>query len=232
MKTIFITLFFSILYFSSFSTNKLVAKVKVEKMVNGKLIVLKSMIFIDFEKNKFITEYTEPEQSIVFSNTKGEAKMYFPKTKKVVSQQNSMLSSSADVLYFLLTTKEYDLGLKSEGCKLLETKYEEGVTVTLWEPPAHKKKHIKQIKLVYKNETPIYTEYINHKDKKIKETYYYNYQIINNYPVPTKITEYVYLKKGQKIVSRKTYSDIKTGTNAEHNMFNFEIPESTSSSKK
>ena len=209
---------------------KISSKLLVEKLIDGKVLKVNSEIFIDTKKTTLISCYMKPEESVMISNSKGEVQVYFPKTNTVKIQYNKILSADNDILFYLLKTQDYDLGLKASGCKLIETKNEDSLMITIWAPPVSTKSIIKQIKQVYKDDKPIYSEYLNNKGEKISETFYYEYQIINHLPIPTKITEYLYLKNGKKIVSRKIYSDIKIGKRATNSMFNFKVPLSATSS--
>lgn len=205
--------------------NRISASMKIEKLNNGKVVRIGADVFIDMDNLKMTTHFRYPSEYILMSNNKGEMKLYYPKENKVYVNQSKILSAQSDIIFYLLTTKEYNFGLNQEGCKLKDTKFEDNLMVTYWEPPLSQQKELKELKFVYENNKPIYSAYINHKGKIVKKTYYYDYKFVNNFPIPTKVTEYLFMKDGSKVISRKTYSNLKSGPGVSRAMVDYVIPD-------
>ena len=66
------------------------------------------------------------------------------------------------------------------------------------------------------------SEYINSKGKVIQKYYYDNYQYLEQYYLPLRMTEFVYTAKGDSIVTMKEYSNIQS--NVTNNLIDFKIP--------
>ena len=96
--------------------------------------------------------------------------------------------------------------------------------VTSWIPPAHLMNQIENVEMAYENYLPIYTAIYDNKSKISKRVYYSNYVYVGQYSLPLKITEIEYLANGDSIISRKEYSNVKMGTEADNSYFNFKIP--------
>ncbi len=226
-KTFFLLLISLFVLFSNAQdgSNRVSASLLVEKLSDGKVVKVGANIYIDLNELKMVTHYLYPKEYMLISNNKGEIKFYFPDKNEVFTDQSKSYAAQNELIYYLLTTKEYNFGVDQVGCKLKSTTYEDNHLVTMWEPPLAQQENFKEMKFVYKNNLPVFSAYMDKHDSVVKKTYYYDYQFINRFPIPRKITEYLYLKNGTKIISRKTYTNLKSGFNVNHTMFDFKIPD-------
>jgi len=194
-----------------------------KKLHNGKVFIIKADVFYNIDGNMTL-HYTYPQEYIFITNPKGEIKVYYPSTNKVLIQQNEIFSSENDVLYSFFSQKTTDMGLKEYGFVIQNSRYQQDMMITTWLPPISAMDKISKIEMAHENYLPIYTAIYNTKSKFSKKIYYGDYMNVSQYSFPLKITEIEYLANGDSIISRKQYSDIKTGIRAKSAYFNYTIP--------
>lgn len=215
-----VTLFFGFVA----DSRRIMAHMESEKLISGKKIVIRGDVFYNQAEGKMIVHYTYPQDYFYVSNTLGEVKMYLPESNQVMIQRNPILSSQNDVLYYFLSNKISDLGLKDAGFKLADTKVEDRNVITTWTPPAPANKKVSKVEIVHQNFVPIYSAYFDLDEKISKKIYYSKYFQTNEAMIPQLITEIEYIPTGDSIISRKKYSEIKTGFSAQSHYFDFSVP--------
>ncbi len=203
---------------------RIMTHMESEKLISGKKISIQGDIFYNYSEGKMIVHYTYPQEYFFVSNTKGEVKIYLPDNNQVMIQRNPVYSSQNDALYYFLSNKTNDLGLKEAGFELSDTKAEERNIITTWNPPDLANKTISKVEMVHQDFLPIYTAYFNLDGKITKKTYYSKYLNTTNAMIPQMITEIDFIPNGDSIISRKKYTDIKTGYSAQSQYFDFNIP--------
>lgn len=206
------------------TATKFTATITQEKLFKGKVTRNTIDVYIDLEKGQIIKESKVGKHTIMKTNALGEMEIYFPKSNTVIRKRSTNYSADNEILYYLLKHKDYNLGISKAGAKKFDTEMDDGTMVTRWTPPKATQDMVKEVKLVFKDNLPIYTSYTKPSGEKHKETFYYQYKKVNNLPIPTKITEHLYTK-GEKITQRITYANIMaaTGTKAR---FSFSVPKS------
>jgi hypothetical protein len=211
---------------SSFQTDQKRISVHMEskRLNNGKVIITKADIFYKYNEGVMISHYTYPLNYVFITNSKGEAKVYYPDKNEVIIQRNTAFSTENDVLYYFLNNKFENLGLQDDGFLLKESHFEDQMMISTWEPPANVQSSVSKIKMAHENSLPIYSAYYNTKDKVVKKIYYSDYMTSSSCVLPLRVTEIEYIKGGDSIVSRKVYSDIKLDRLANDSYFNFIIP--------
>lgn len=187
-------------------------------------------IFYNKEKDEIITHHYFPAEFVKMSNRFGEMKIYFPKTNTVSFQQDQSYSSNNELLYYFVNNKLTDLGLSKEGFKLINTTHEEDMLVTTWQAPVSLKV-ISQIKIVFREMVPIYSEYRSINGEIMKKIYYGRYTDFKNFRIPLRITEISFDNKTDSVISLSVFSNVKISDFADSSYFNFKIPDDAKISK-
>jgi len=195
-----------------------------KRVSKGNLMQVKADIYYQYTEGKIVIHYTYPKEYIFISNTKGEAKIYYPSENKVYIKQNDLFSIENELLFYFFANRTNDLGLKDIGFSLAETKFEDNLMISSWNPPANLASNIGRVEMVHEEYMPIYTAYYSTKNIVVRKTYYYDYQSYGQFYLPEKITEISYTSEKDSIVSRKIYSDVKMGNDANNSYFNYTIP--------
>jgi hypothetical protein len=134
------------------------------------------------------------------------------------------MSSKRNLIYYFANNLTDHLGLADEGFSLISNTFEDRYYVTLWKAPSILG-GIETVKMVFDNGFPIYSEYKANKEKILKKIYYLSYNDFARFRLPSKIIEISYLPKGDSIISRTAFSDVKVSSTADNSYFNFKIPE-------
>lgn len=159
------------------------------------------------------------------SNRLGELKLYFPETNTVRLEQNELLSTTNDLLYYFVNNKLTDMGLDKEGFTLSRTSREGEYTRTFWESQAGTKGIINHITIVYKDMLPIYAEYLDAGNQVKKKIYYSKYSDYKFFTLPMRITEISFISPSDSMISLSVFKEIKTEGFPENHYFNFKIPD-------
>lgn len=197
---------------------------EIQVLSKGSKSVFKCDIFYNKEKDAIVTHHFYPVEFVKMSNRFGEMKMYFPETNTVTIQQNQTLSTTNELLYYFVNNDLSDLGLSKEGFSLVKTTNENGMMVTTWQAPAHLPV-VNQIRIVFKDMRPIYSEYINIKGDIIKKIYYGNYADLKTFSLPLRITEISFESKEDSTIKLSVFTNLRTRDFQENNYFNFTIPD-------
>jgi hypothetical protein len=232
IQTAFVFLFFLFPHFRLFSqiSDRVSVSQETQVLSNGAKSIFKCDIFYNKEKDAVITHHYYPAEFVKISNRFGEMKIYFPKTNTVTIQQNQLLSTTNELLYYFINNKMTDLGLSKEGFKLVTTNREEELIVTTWQAPTSLKV-IYQIKIVFKDMLPVYAEYIG-TDRTIKKKIYYSkYTDFKSFMMPLRITEISFENTTDSTIRLSTFSNVLTTDFPDNNYFDFKIPENAKTSK-
>ncbi len=135
---------------------KVCMRMEAKSLVKGKAIVVNAEIYYQYDQGNMITRYLSPLNYLFITNQKGEAKVYYPKTNEVYIKQSAEYDSEKSLLYFFLRNKLSDLGLKDMGFSIIDTRFEEGMVITTWYPPASLGGIFSKVELVHENYKPIY----------------------------------------------------------------------------
>ena len=184
-------------------------------------------LFYDANKQIVTRVYHSSPEYIMIANALGEVKTYYPAENEVVYKQIAGMSSKKNLIYYFTNNLTDHLGLADEGFKLVSNTFEDQYYVTLWEAPSvlHGINGIETVKMVFDDGLPLYSEYKASQDKILRKIYYLNYTDYERFRLPSKIIEISYLPKGDSIISRTVFSDVKVSSTPDNSYFNFKIPE-------
>lgn len=206
---------------------KIQATVVSKQLENGKSITLKSDIFYQ-PNGDCVTHFTSPIEYFVITNKLGEVKVYDPIHSTVATQQNDSYSSKTSPFYYFLSGKSNDMGLSELGFSPVKTYPEKNSLISEWKNKKNgANTPVQNVKLVHRDQMPIYMEYKSADNKVLRKVYYYNYTKINQYSFPTTTTDIVFnTKTKDSVITKTTYSGIKTNADANGGFFNYKIPAS------
>lgn len=209
---------------SFINPTKVSMTMEAKSLNKGKAVVIKAELYYQFDQGKLLTRYLPPLDYFFFTNQKGEAKLYYPKTNEVYIKQSAAYDSEKGLLYFFLSNKLSDLGLKDMGFSITDTRFEEHLVVTTWFPPAQLMNLYGKVELVHEDYRPIYISYSDTKGRVVRKIFYYEYASFPQFSLPTKVVELDYLPDGDSVINKITYSNILTGEKANGPFFNYKIP--------
>ncbi len=177
-------------------------------------------------EGKMLTYFQAPQEMVIVNNKKGEITIYNPKDNTVMQQQNYMLGTETNQLYFFLENKRNDLGLSAMDYTVRNTKIEDGLKITEWTPPMALIKDISKVELVHEKGNPIFMGYYGVKGVPIKKMYFYNYTKVSDYIVlPAAITQIDFKSSKDSIITKTTYTDFKLNQQVADDKLNFIVPE-------
>jgi hypothetical protein len=200
-------------------------KMVIRQVHNGVSGMMKADLFYDNVASKMITHFTYPLEYLVITNNKGELNIYNPIQNTIIQKQNFAYSIESSQLFYFLSHQTSDLGLKKMNYSINKTSFEKDMVITEWKSnqPA-KKGDIEKIKLVHRNQNPIYMSYIDTKGQIKRKVYYSGYQNIGNVNFPTSTTEIIYNTSKDTTINKTLYSEIKWDESAVSTYFSYQIP--------
>jgi hypothetical protein len=212
--------------FSLYAQGKDCVSVKQETKVlaNNKKSVFKSEIYYNRINDGVVTHHYYPLEFVKISNRLGETQIYFPGTNTVSMQQDDALSTTNEFLYYFIHNNITDLGLSKEGFTLVSSTKEEGELVTTWQAPQFLKE-IYQVRIVFNDMLPVYSEYISTKGLILKKIYYSRYENYGNFNLPLRITEITFKSATDSMISLSQFSDVRTGNFPDNTYFEYKIPD-------
>ena len=210
--------------YAGFGQQQVSAKKEVKKVTKGQLMKTQAEVYYNLSKNEIVVDNQYPTKFVMKTNNKGEAKIYFPERNEVMVEQQAVYAAESDLLFFFLSGKATDMGLAEQGYQLVETRYDQELMITEWTPPLVMSEQIKSVELVLNNYLPVYYEFIGADEQVINKAYFSNYQPVEAYMVPLRITEIEYLPQQDSLVSRIDYTDLKIGAMVDENFINYQIP--------
>ena len=205
--------------------NYISLKQKTEVLENSKKATKEVDLYFDKEKQVVTKYYYSSPDFITVANSFGEVKTYYPESNEVSFEQVSELSSKRNLIYYFANNLIDDLGLVDEGFSLISNKFEGQYYVTTWQPPSALR-GIGNVKMVFENGLPVYSEYQASEENILRKIYYTNYKDFKQFRLPMNIVEISYVPSKDSIISRTTFSDVKLSWSDDDSpYFNFKIPE-------
>lgn len=201
------------------------ANVLIRKVQDGYKTRIKGTLYYSVT-GKMVTYFTEPSEIVILNNSKGEVTIYDKNSNTVIQDQNVSYSSKTNELYYFLTNKQQSLGLDEAGFTLENTSFDDDLMVTTWKAPMEMSKYFSTIKLVHRQENPIFAEYKDGEGKVVKKVYFYDYQYINGYNFPLSVTQIDYKSANDSIMSKTTFSDFKFNDEVADDFMNYQVPAS------
>jgi outer membrane lipoprotein-sorting protein len=193
-------------------------------LYQGKSVSLKSEVYYKSVGATMVTHFTSPKEKIVITNGNGEYKEYDFKNNTVTLLQGIDLSSKNSLFYSFLSGSIGDMGLKSLGYKLANTKVEQKMVITTWVPEGENSVKTKKAEIVHENYLPIYLAFYDINDKPMHKSFYSNFQQVGSVKMPFTITEFEYLSPTDSVITKRIYSNLKTNALVDDNYLNYKVP--------
>jgi outer membrane lipoprotein-sorting protein len=189
----------------------------------GLVNTLKATVYYTSE-GKMASLYAEPQPMLVTNNAKGEIMVYDFKNNSVTQKQNFMMSTETNQLFYFLENNKNDLGLGKMGFGLKETRFEDGLRITVWQPPMQLAKDISKVELAHERSNPVFMGYFDKKGKALNKVFFYNYQTVAGLQFPSAVTQITYTSEKDSVVSKTSYSNFKVDSDVDEQYLNFKVP--------
>ncbi len=199
-------------------------KVTTRVLAGGKSVTSYAELYYKVNNGSLITRFTTPAEYVVITNSAGEFSIYNFADNTVTQQRGMEYSSDNSFIRFFLTNKTYDMGLESSGFRIRNTRSEDKMIITTWDPPFQQASEFSSVELVHEVFRPIYMGFQNTKGKVSHKIYYSGYQQLGDISLPGTITEIIFNAKGDSTITRRMYSDFKVDDNVNSSWLNFRIP--------
>jgi len=190
---------------------------------NGKLTVVKAVVFYT-SAGKMVSYYHDPTELLITNNSKGEVSIYNYAQNTVTQTQNSMMGTEVNQLFYFMENNKNDLGLTKIGFTLVETRFQDGLKITVWVPPIQLLKQILKVELAHDKSNPVFLGYFDMKGNAVNKAFFYNYEMVGGRQFPTAVTYISFKSKKDSIISKTSYSNIKVDQQVDEQYLNFTIP--------
>lgn len=218
------TLAFSAYRLQQQKIDKLKLDLVSKTLYKGKSISLTSEVYYRNTGATMVTHFTSPQEKIVITNGNGEYKDYDFKNNTVTLMQGLDLSSKNSLFYSFLSGSISDMGLKGLGYRLSDTRIEQKMVITTWVPVGENSVKTKKAEIVHENYLPIFLGFYDMNDKPMHKSFYSNFQQVGSIKMPFTITEFEYVGTTDSIITKRTYSGLKTNAQVDDTYLNFKIP--------
>lgn len=205
--------------FSLSAQRKITADVEVRHVASGKVITITERVHCSND-GRVVIHFLKPEEYFVLTNSKGEMRMYMPKTNEVMLENSSSLSSQDQLISIFMNGRVEDLGLAAYGYRLQSTTREDNYIKKTF--TTSDRSQSPTVEIVYENFLPIYCGYVNDSGRTTRKIYLSNYSRAGRLMLPERLTEINYTSAKDSTVARTIYSNVTV--DMDDPMFEFEIP--------
>ena len=219
IKHIALAILLTVNTFSIHAQRKVTADVEVKQVASGNVATITKRVHCSND-GRVVIHFLKPEEYFVLTNSKGEMKMFMPRTNEVLLENSSGLSSQDELISLFMNGRVDDLGLVAYGYKLQSTVREDGYIKKTFSTAD--KGEYPVVEIVYENFLPIYCGYLDQSGRTVRKTYFSKYTPAGRMMLPTRMTEVTYVSAKDSTVARTVYSNIKV--DQDDPMFSFEIP--------
>lgn len=203
---------------------KISMDMEMRSVTAGKSARIKANIYYTAE-GKMVSYYTEPQEMVIVNNKKGEILIYNPGNNTVIQQQNYTIGTETTQLYYFLENKRNDLGLSAMGYSVRNTRFEDGLKITEWNPPMSIVKEVSKVELVHEKGNPIFMAYHSGSGGILKKIFFYNYTSVSDYiTMPTMVTQIEFKTSTDSVITKTTYSQFRLNQNVTDDKLNFVAP--------
>ena len=134
------------------------------------------------------------------------------------------MSTESELLTVFSSPNYSDLGLTKLGFVLSKTERNGKDQVKTYTPTHIDDKAFKKVVVVCRDGNPIYCAFYSQSDQIIKKTYYSRYADLPILTFPTLITQISYDNKGDSIIRREEYKNIRTKDFPKNALFDYKVP--------
>ena len=203
--------------------NRLMADVKVRQVHKGKVIRVEKQVFYSSNGN-LVVHFTYPQEYFMVTNRVGETSVYQPKAGEVMQMNDRSMSSETEMLAVFMSPSYADLGLTKLGFVLGKVEKQGSDQVKTYTPTQVDDKAIKKVVVVCRDGNPIYCAFYSQSDQIVKKTYYSHYVELPAMTFPTLVTQISYDGKGDSVIRREEYKNIRTKDFPKDALFDYRVP--------
>ncbi len=205
-------------------SDRIIFRMETESLHGGKKTSVTADIYYQAADGKMITHYIVPSGQFMITNDKGELQVYNRNDNTLFRVRDEQYGTRNTLLYHFLSGAYQDMGLRGMGFSRTSTRFEHGLVISFWNPPANLQGVLQGIELVHEAGLPVYAAYYNVDKRIIRKVYYTEYQYFDLLALPMSVIEFNYLPGGDSLVSRINIKDVYTGRQAGSRWQDFEIP--------
>jgi len=201
------------------------AHLKVRKLSHGKKLEYDADMCYS-ANGDMVAHYHAPLDYYILNNKKGQIRIYQPKDNTLRTVTDAFMGSSSSYFYAFVNFRSSDLNLRDMGFILRNTKYEEGLQISDWLPPAAAAARLSKVELVHRNGKIIYAGYFDGKEQLFKKVYYGKSENIKGVEFPTTLTEITYMNPSRtdSTIEKSNYSAFKVNEQVNDPVCSFQIP--------
>ena len=214
----------AIVIFAFSDLTRISTEVETRMWDSGTTYTSTSQIFYTLD-GTLVVRSESPEEMVIKTNRMGEMYVYYPEDNSTEYHQGSDLSSETSQFYLFLHGMTDDLGLRNIGYTQTDTEFEDGHSITYWQPPQEMRHAVGTTKLVHEDYRPIYLAVHDTDDQVQQKTYFHDYTQLMGYDFPQSITTIEYQSVNDSTVSQTSFENIKINDEADSRYFDFEIPD-------
>lgn len=220
---VLLSLFLCVFGSESKAQQRMSAEITTKQVYNKKLIRNERTLYYS-SNGKVVVHYTYPKEYFMTSNSLGEIAVYQPDVNEVMLITDKSMATQSEIFLYFLTSDYTNLNLTKLGFVLKEVKKDGNRIIKTFTPTKKEDNSIKKVVVVNEGQKPIYSAVYNKADKIEKKTFYSAYVELPMVTFPTKITQITYNDKGDSIVSREEYNNIKTKDFGINTKFEYSVP--------
>ncbi len=203
--------------------NRLSADVTVRQVNKGKSMRVEKQVFYSTNGN-MVVHFTYPQEYYMITNRLGETSVYQPAANEVMQINDHSMSTETEMLTVFLSPNYIDLGLTGQGFVLGKVEKEGKDQIRTYTPTRVDDKAIKKVTVVCRDGNPIYCAFFDQSDHIIKKTYYSRYFEQSVFSFPSLVTQISYDTKGDSIIRREEYKNIRTKDFPSSALFDYKVP--------
>lgn len=216
-------LFFVCMCGVAYGQNRLSADVISRQVHKGKSMRVEKQVFYSANGN-LVVHFTYPQEYYMVTNRLGETSVYQPKVNEVMQVNDRSITSETELLAVFMSPTYADLGLTRLGFVLAKVEKKDDDKVMTYTPTHLDDKAIGKAEVVVRDGNPIYCAFYDQSGSIVKKTYYSHYVVLPVLTFPTLVTQIAYDGKGDSIIRREEYRNIRTKDFAEGALFDYRVP--------
>lgn len=172
---------------------------------------------------EMVTHFQRPKDVYILNNSLGDVQIYNAKKNELVRTLDNRMGSQNTTFFYLLLGNTGDLGLEADGFTLRNSRVEDMMLISEYDPPKDSKNQVQYAELVSNGEHPVFTGYIGESGEYLKKVYYYNYENVGGTDFPMSITE-IDFAEGDSVVTKTTFSNFGFDDPEDKALADFQVP--------
>ena len=216
-------LFFIALGGTVAAQSRVMADVTARQVHKGKSMRVEKQVFYSSNGN-LVVHYTYPQQYYMVTNRLGETSVYQPKAGEVMLVNDRSMSSESELLTIFMSPSYADLGLTRLGFVLAKVEKDGADKVMTYTPTHVDDKAFSRAVVVLREGNPIYCAFYDQSGNVVKKTYYSHYGELPMITFPTLVTQISYDGRGDSIIRREEYRNVRTKDFPKDALFDYKVP--------